>query len=85
MSSHIMTPILKSCLPCLQVTTVGIPSQIFRPGVMVPEVLHKGVAERSGLRSGDLITYVAGNRLVASPYAVNEFVNVIKWVSNLLH
>lgn len=61
-----------------QVTTVGIPSQIFRPGVMVPEVLHKGVAERSGLRSGDLITYVAGNRLVASPYAVNEFVNVIK-------
>lgn len=51
---------------------------------MVPEVLHKGVAERSGLRSGDLITYVAGNRLVASPYAVNEFVNVIKWVPNLL-
>ena len=63
---------------------MGIPSQIFRPGVMVPEVLHKGVAERSGLRSGDLITYVAGNRLVASPYAVNEFVNVIKWVPNLL-
>ena len=61
-----------------QVSTVGIPSQIFRPGVLVPEVLHRGVAERSGLRSGDLVTAVAGRRLQASPNSVNELVNVIK-------
>ena len=66
----------------MQVSTVGIPSQIFRPGVMVPEVLHKGVAERAGLQDGDLITYVGGKRLEASPYTVNEFVNVIKWASS---
>ena len=62
----------------VQVTTVGIPSQIFRPGVLVPEVIHRGVAERSGLRTGDLVTAVAGRRLQASPNAVNELVEVIK-------
>ena len=36
------------------------------------------MAERSGLRDGDLVTYIAGKRLPASPYSVGSLVDVIK-------
>jgi len=36
------------------------------------------VAERSGLRDGDLVTYIAGKRLAASPMSVGSLVDVIK-------
>ena len=42
------------------------------------QVVHRGVAERSGLRDGDLVTYIAGNRIPASPMSVGSLVEVIK-------
>ena len=42
------------------------------------QVVHRGVAERSGLHDGDLITYIAGSRLPASPASVSNLVDVIK-------
>ena len=62
---------------------MGIPSQVFRPGVLVPEVVHRGVAERAGLQRGDLVTYInapqgAPARLPASPASVTQLVDTIK-------
>ena len=42
------------------------------------QVVHRGVAERSGIRDGDLVTYIAGNRIPASPMSVGSLVDVIK-------
>jgi membrane-associated protease RseP (regulator of RpoE activity) len=52
-----------------QVGAVGIPLIKYQPGVFVPQVLADKVADRAGLKAGDIILTVDGQQLGASSQA----------------
>ena len=61
----------------MQAGVVGIPSTNILPGVRVPEVLRNSIAEKAGLKRGDIITRIAGEAVPAEPRAVANVVSII--------
>eukprot|EP00191_Tetraselmis_sp_GSL018_P008215 CAMPEP_0177612146 /NCGR_PEP_ID=MMETSP0419_2-20121207/21010_1 /TAXON_ID=582737 /ORGANISM="Tetraselmis sp., Strain GSL018" /LENGTH=423 /DNA_ID=CAMNT_0019108205 /DNA_START=258 /DNA_END=1529 /DNA_ORIENTATION=+ len=61
-----------------QVSTVGVGSPEFLPGVKVAEVIRSSAAERSGIRGGDIITAVNEAPLPADRAEVDRLVRQIK-------
>lgn len=62
-----------------QVTTVGTPLMTFRPGVVIPEVLHRSAGEKAGLQAGDILLGLNGQPLPPSPLSVPRTVAFIKY------
>ncbi len=62
---------------CVQAAFVGIPSPNILPGVRVPEVLRQSIAEKAGLKRGDIITRIAGVDIPAEPRSVSNVVSII--------
>ena len=61
-----------------QVTTVGTPLMTYRPGVVIPEVLHRSAGERAGLQAGDVLLGLNGQPLLPSPLSVPRTVAFIR-------
>ncbi|MCS7032136.1 MAG: RIP metalloprotease RseP [Gloeomargarita sp. SKYG116] len=63
-----------------QVLTVGIPHVVYQPGVRVPQIAVEmsPVAQRAGLKAGDVIVAVDGERLPAGKTAVQHVVQTIQ-------
>jgi len=63
-----------------QVLTVGIPQLVYQPGVRIPQIAldTSAVAQRAGLRAGDVILAVDGQALAPGKEAVNRVVEAIQ-------
>ncbi|CAD7696013.1 unnamed protein product [Ostreobium quekettii] len=60
-----------------QVCTVGVADRVYQPGVRIPSVTRKSVAESSGLKAGDIIISVDGVPVAAGASSVSNVVNAI--------
>ncbi|MGI0490599.1 RIP metalloprotease RseP [Alkalinema pantanalense CENA528] len=49
-----------------QAGTVGIPTPIFKPGVLLPKVEQASVAEKAGLKAGDVVLAINGTPIPAA-------------------
>ncbi|MEN9214457.1 MAG: RIP metalloprotease RseP [Gloeomargarita sp. DG02_4_bins_56] len=63
-----------------QVLTVGIPQLVYQPGVRIPQIAldTSTVAQKAGLRAGDVILGVDGQTLAPGKEAVNRVVQAIQ-------
>ncbi|KIZ07162.1 Putative zinc metalloprotease [Monoraphidium neglectum] len=61
-----------------QISTVGKAESAYLPGVRVPDVTPGGVAERAGVRAGDVLLRVGDYTVQAAPDQVAAVVTAIK-------
>lgn len=61
-----------------QVGTVGKAESAYLPGVKVPEVTVGGVADRAGIRAGDVLLRIGDYEVKAAPDQVSAVVSAIK-------
>ena len=62
----------------VQVGVVGFTEPTYSPGVVLGVINADTVAERAGLRKGDIVTKIGGLNIEADPSSVQRFVDLVK-------
>jgi len=60
-----------------QASTVGLPVPTYMPGIKLGPINPGSVADKSGLRRGDLVLTIGDMRVAPSPYSVDDVVSYI--------